>query len=269
MRRGRSDDGSCSDTSTVIPVGHCAAGPTLRGLAWALVPRELNATLLWLTLAAAATAVVAAYQAFGPSGAVATPLLGQLVRRFDLTLLATIVLFMVLRTASRIEADHQAGWLGPYLAAGGSRAGIGLLYSLVSLAVPLSMFAAGSVCFALAVAVVSDSMELVALLPRTLGGGLLLLLSYAGLTVAVSLALRTAVAVTTFVLVIAALPQVLILRHVMSDTGPPVWTILLSYAAPALSIPGTLVGVLHAVGYGTVMIGVAMLVAARRAGRTT
>src|SRR5690606_21494180 len=129
--------------------------------------------------------------------------------------------------------------------------------------------AAGSVCFTVAVAAVSDSMELVALLPRTLGGGLLLLLSYAGLTVAASLALRTAVAVTTIVLVIAALPQVLMLRYVMSETWPPVWKILVSYAAPALAIPGTLGDVLHAVGDGTVMIGVAMLVAARRAGRTT
>lgn len=241
----------------------------LRRLAGALVARDLNRGLVWLALGAAATAAAAVYQAYGPAQAMEIPLVGGLLRRFDRTLLAVMVLFMVLRTASCIESDHRSGWLLPYLTSGGSRRGFGLLYSVISPAVPFTVFATGAVAFAVAVSLVTGSGEFLALLPRTLGGGLLLLLSYAGLTTSAALSVRAAVPATCIVLIVTMLPHALILRYLTSDTTPPLWNFLLQFAAPLLILPSSMTGVLHAVGYGSAMVGVAMLVAARQAGRTS
>ncbi|HEX2166492.1 MAG TPA: hypothetical protein VHG09_04565, partial [Longimicrobiales bacterium] len=158
-----------------------AVTPRLGG---ALVRRDLTLSLALLLLLAAVAAAAAAYEVHGPAGGGAVPMVGRILRRFDLTVLAVMVLFLALRTPSRVEADHTANWLPAFFAAGGSRAAYGAAVAATSLISPTAIFMAAAVAFAVSVKVLTGSNELLRVLPLTAGAGLLLLGTYAVLAAA-------------------------------------------------------------------------------------
>jgi hypothetical protein len=235
----------------------------------ALVRREAGPALLWMAALATAAAVAAAYQAYGPPDAVDVPLYGRFFRRFDLAVLGLMIPFLVLRMADRIEADHRTGWLGPYTAATGSRAAFGAAYALTGMLVPLVVFVMSSVAFALAVTGFAGSAELARLLPRTLGAGLLLLYSYAGITAAVGILVRSPITTFVIILTVTLIPQFVIVRYLMTDAGPPIAALGLQLIAPLLALPGDSTNVIRAVVFGSVMLVIAVVIARRYAGRTT
>lgn len=244
---------------------NAAAGqPRLLG---AFVRRELTLNLALLILLTAVAAVAAAYEVHGPAGGGSTPLVGRILRRFDLTVLAVAVLFLALRTASRIEADHSAGWLPAFFAAGGSRRAYGAGIAATSLIVPGAMFLAAAFAFAVSVRVLTGSSELMRVLPPTAGAGLLLLGTYGGLSAATGTLVRRAAVAWAVIGLFIVFPTILALRYAAAEAAPPLWVLLVQLAAPPTFLPdGT--NALRAVVYILITGALTLLVAHRYAGRT-
>jgi hypothetical protein len=251
-----------------------AAGPspvirvTRPRLVSALVRRELGKGLALLVVLAALSAAGAAYEVYAADGGDA-PLTGRLLRRFDLTLLGVLVLFLVFRTAAAIEMDHANGWLASFFAAGGSRMSYGIVSAATSLFTPFMLFFVAAVVFALSVAGFSGSAELVVRLPRTIGGGLLVLGSFAVLTVALGIAIRRASAVAFLVGILVIGPLFLVLQYATSEAEPPLWAFRLQLISPLIVPPPDVANIVRGIVYIAAVGFIAALVSHRYAGRVS
>ena len=188
-------------------------------------------------------------------------------RRFDYTALAMMAAFVVLRTSSRIETDHADGWLAPWLAAGGSRVRYGAASALSSWLAPAAIFAATAVVFAISVTRLSGSGELLRVLPRTIGSGVLLLATYALCTTAIGVLLRRSAATVVATAVIVAFPLIVLVRFATAEGAVPVWAVVLPLVSPMLVAPADTYNVLRATIYVVVMSALVAGVAHRYAGR--
>lgn len=242
-------------------------GVTRPRLLAALVLRETRRSVAPLLLLVALSAVAAAYEAYGAGGS--GMLTDRLLRRFDYTLLGLLVMFLVFRTASAIEIDHMHGWLAPFFAAGGSRWSYGAVSAATGLIVPYGLFAMAAASFAVSVAVFSGSAELVHLLPRTLGGGLLVLGSFSVLTVAVGVVLRRGAAVSIVVAIFVFVPLFLMVQYATSEAMPPLWFRLLQWLVPLVIPPPNLENVIRGIAYIALMGILAAFLSHRYAGRTS
>ena len=232
-----------------------------------LTRRELDVVFGTVLILTAAAAIAAAYSAYGPGRGGVLPLFDSLQRRFDYTALAVMAAFVVLRTSSRIEADHTEGWLAPWLAAGGSRVRYGVSTALSSLLAPASVFTVTAFVFAASVTRLTGTDELLHLLPQTIGAGVLLLATYSVCTTAIGMLLRRSAATVIATLATVALPLIVLVRFATADGAVPVWAVVLPLASPMLVAPTDTYNVLRAVVY---VLAVGALVAAaahRYAGR--
>jgi hypothetical protein len=235
-----------------------------------LVRRELDPLSGVLLLLASAGAAAAAFQVHGPGGGDAMlPMVGQSLRRFDLTILAAMAMFLVLRAGARIDADHASGWLPPFVAAGGSRRAYGLASIVSALLAPTAIFAAAALTFAGTVTVLTGDTELLRALPRTLGSGILVLGSYSVCTVAIGVALRRAAATAVAVGMLVALPLLVVVRHGLAETAPPLWTLWLQLLSPLLFAPADVANALRAAIYIAAGCAVTAVVSQRYTGRTS
>lgn len=233
----------------------------------ALIRRDLDVVSGVVMALAAAGAVAAAYSGYGPGGGSALPLFESMQRRFDYTALAMMAAFVVLRTSSRIEADHADGWLAPWLAAGGSRVRYGIATALSSWLAPAAVFAATAVVFAISVRRLTGSGELVQVLPRTIGAGVLLLATHAVCTTAVGVRLRRSAATVVATAVIVAVPVIVLVRFATAEGAVPLWAVVLPLTSPLLVAPADIYNILRATVYVVVVSALVAGVAHRYAGR--
>ncbi|HSJ32876.1 MAG TPA: hypothetical protein VK933_15655 [Longimicrobiales bacterium] len=233
----------------------------------ALIRRELDAVFGIVLALAAAVAIAAAYSAYGPGSGGALPLFDSMQRRFDYTTLAMMAAFVVLRTSSRIEADHADGWLAPWLAAGGSRVRYGAGTALSSLLAPAAVFAATAAVFAISVTRVAGNDELLQVLPRTIGSGVMLLATYSVCTTAIGVLLRRSAAIVVVTAVVVALPVIVLVRFATAEGTVPLWAVVLPLVSPLLVAPSDTYNVLRATVYVIVVSALVAGVAHRYAGR--
>jgi hypothetical protein len=243
-------------------------GVTRPRLLRALVLREVGRSFAPLLLLVALCSVAAAYEVYVAGGG-GTPLTGRLLRRFDYTLLAVLVMLLVFRRASSIEMDHMHGWLAPFFAAGGSRWSYGAVSAATGLIVPYSLFALAAVSFAASVTVFSGSAELLHLLPRTLGGGLLLLGSFSVVTVAAGVVIRRAAAVSIVVAILVLVPLFLLVQFATSAAEPPSWSVVIQFLMPLVVPPPNLANVIRGIVYIALVGTLAAFLSHRYAGRTS
>lgn len=234
----------------------------------ALVRREVAPGTALLVVGAAASAAAAAYEVHGPGGGVALPLIDRVLRRFDLTILATSAMLLMLRSAANIEADHRDGWLPPVLTCGGSRWRYGAALLITAIMVPAAMFLTVAVTFAAAVGVLTSSDELLRALPRTLAGGLLLLGTWATCAVAVGIVTRRASVTAGVIALIVAAPSFLLMRFAFHEAPAPLWTLMIQLLSPLLFIPTDSPNTVRAILYTGTVAGMAMLLSFRYAGRS-
>lgn len=233
----------------------------------ALARRETGAATAPLVILSAACAAIAAYEVHGAGASGALPFIDRVLRRFDLTALAGSVVFLVFRTAGHIETDHRDGWLAAFLAAAGTRRGYGTALLLTSMIAPAAMFATAALTFAVAVAVLTGSTELMRALPRTMGGGLLVLGTWSACVVAVGVALRRALPTAGIVALLVAAPAFLLLRYAFHDGATPAWVLLLQSTSPLLFLPPDGLNMARAFIYIGVAGGLAANLSHRYAGR--
>lgn len=234
----------------------------------ALALRETGHGAPLLVLLATASAAAAGYAAYGPGGGGGPPLLDRMLRRFDLTVLAGAVILLVLRSAANIEADHRDGWLPAFLAAGGVRWHYGAACLLAAIMIPVAMFLAAAVTFAATVAGLTSSPELLRVLPRTIGGGLLVVGSWAVCAVAVGLVARRASIVAGVVALIVAAPSMLLMRYVFREEAAPLWVLLIQLLSPLPVPPADALNAARALVYIVFIAGLTMLLSYRYAGRS-
>lgn len=234
----------------------------------ALMKRETGLTTALLVILAAASAATAAYEVHGAASGGALPLIDRLLRRFDMTVLAGAVTLLVFRLAAATQADHRDGWMPAFFAAGGSRAryGTGLLIS--GLIGPAVISAAAALSFAATLAAVTGNAELLRLLPRTIGGALLVLGTWGVCTVSVAITVRRASATAGIIVTIAAMPAFLLLRHAFTEGTPPFWAFLLQLLSPLLFLPSDPSNTVRALFYIGLVGGLTALLSHRYAGRS-
>lgn len=233
-----------------------------------LVKREITLSLGLLLLMGAVAAAAAAYEVYGPAAGGAVPVVGRLLRRFDLTVLALLVLFLTLRIPSVVESDQVAGWLPAVFAAGGSRAAYGLGIAIASLIGPSIIFGGTAITFAVSVELLTGSNDLLRLLPVTAGAGLLLLCTYSVLATALGTLTRHAAAAWAAAGLLIAFPIILSIRYVLAEIAPPMWVMLVQLTGPPTFLPQDASNVLRATAYVVVVGAIALLAAHRYAGRT-
>lgn len=253
-------------TGAVAETSSNRARVTRPRLLSALITRELGTGFALLLVLAALSAAGAAYAVYGADGG-GTPLTGRLLRRFDHTLLGVLAVFLVFRSAAAIEVDHANGWLAPFFAAGGSRLSYGIVSAGTALFTPLVLFCVGALVFALSVARFSGSADLLHLLPRTIGGGTLVLGSFAVLTVAAGIVIRRASVVAFLVGILVIGPLFLILQYATSDAEPPPWAFQLQLISPLLVPPPDVANIVRGIVYIAVVGMIVALVSHRYAGR--
>ena len=233
----------------------------------ALARREMGAATALLVFLAAASAAAAAYEAHGSGSSGALPLIDRLLRRFDMTALAGAVMLLVFRGAAAIDADHRDGWLPAFFAAGGSRAGSGTAFVLVAVIGPAAVFVAAALTFAATVAAVAGSTELLQVLPRTIGRGLLVLGTWAVCVVAVGMTVRRASATVGIVAALAVVPSFLLLRLAFTEGAAPLWALQVQLLSPLLVLPADTANSVRALIYIGLVGGIAAMLSHRYAGR--
>jgi hypothetical protein len=194
--------------------------------------REISMSVVSAVFGAAA----AAYAAYAAAAARDAPpsLFGRALGRFDLTLLYLAAAMAILRIAGRIEQDTDARWLDGFVAAGASRVRYAFSVAAGALAAAAALFGAGALVFSAAAFAATGSSELLIRLPRTLSGGLLLLLHWCAWVALVATLLRRALAAffTGFLLAIA--PLVLLTLQLQRSGSADVWLVWLVRALPPL-----------------------------------
>jgi hypothetical protein len=236
-------------------------------LGHALVRRELTLMLVAMVLLAGLLAVGAAHE-YGRmlEAGDRTPVLDRMLRRFDLTMMYLMALLVTLRLAARAESDHVSGWLEPVFAAGGSRWAYGVQLTLVSLIPPAAIFAVTAVAFAIGVDAITGSAELLTALPRTVGGGILVLGTFGVCAGLLGVLLRSGPATLVLTLLLLLVPFIGILRYASAGSRLPAWLVAVAYLSPLPVVPEP-----DVIGRGIVYIAVGLAAVAvashLRAGR--
>jgi hypothetical protein len=224
-------------------------------------------TFVLLLLLGAAAAAGAAYEVQRVGDETMRTIADRLLRRFDFTALAIMAMVVVLRTASRTEEDHRAGWLCPLSSCGVPRWQYGPAVALSVVMVPVSVFAAAAAAFAVSVRTFAGTAELVSVLPVTLGGGVLLLGTFGVSAAVIGTALRNVSATVALTTLLTLAPVVLTLRYFTSGTDVPAWIIGLSMFSPMIVPPADVSSGVRAILYIAAGAGIAGVVSYRVAGR--
>jgi hypothetical protein len=204
----------------------------------ALVRREVNLVLFVLVLLAALLALGAAHE-YGRmlEAGDRTPGLDRILRRFDLTMMYFMALLLTFRLAARVESDHLSGWLEPVIAAGGSRWAYGVQLALVCLIPPAAIFTVTAVAFASGVAGFTGSSELLTMLPRTVGGGILVLGTFGVCAGVLGVLLRSGAATLVLTLLLVLAPLIGFVRYASAGIRLPGWLFALAYLSPLPVMP--------------------------------
>lgn len=230
----------------------------------ALLKREFGVPLAALTALVIAAGLLFAFRT--ASGA-AHPSAAPLQLRFDTAVLLIMTVLLVLRTAARTEADLMSGWTTPLFAAGASRTEYGIAVVASAYASSAAVFVTAAVAFALGIRIFGNSSELLAALPRTIGGGVLLLAVHAVCTGLLGLLLRRSIAVVCIVGAAVVVPYVLVARLLLNGAEIPWWLQRIAQAAPPLLLPAGANGIpllLLQLGVGCVLL---LFISHRLAGR--
>jgi hypothetical protein len=216
----------------------------------ALARREVNIVpFILLLLLAGGAAAGAAHEAQRVGDETVRTIMDRLLRRFDLTVLAIMVMVVVLRTAIRTEEDYRAGWMCPLSACGAPRWHYGPAIALSVVMVPVSVFAAAAGSFAVSVRTFAGTAELIGVLPVTLGGGVLLLGTFGVCSAVVGTALRNVSATVGLMALLTLAPVVLTFRYLTAGTELPVWVTGLSALSPMIVPPTDLSSTVRAILY--------------------
>lgn len=216
----------------------------------ALLKRELDLVLAALALAVVVGCLLVAREIFAAGAAGVPAGLMLIVRRLDVTLLFVMALVMMLRIASRAEADHVTAWAAPLCAAACVRAHYGIGIAVSAFAAAAVVFVAGATAFAAGVRVFGSSPELVHALPRTLGGGILILGCFSVYTTGFAMLLKRTYATVFLATALIVVPYILTLPYLRYGGMPPRWLyVWLTSYPPPLVLPGDMRGCIHAVGY--------------------
>jgi hypothetical protein len=191
----------------------------------------------------------------------------RLLRRFDFTALAIMAIVVVLRTASRTEEDHRAGWMCPISTCGVPRWQYGPAVALSVVMVPVFVFAAAAAAFAVSVRTFAGTAELVSALPVTLGGGVLLLGTVGVSAAVIGTALRNVSATVGLMALLTLAPVVLRVRYFTSGTDVPAWVTGLSMFSPMIAPPADVTSAARAILYIAAGVGIAGVLSHRVAGR--
>jgi hypothetical protein len=234
----------------------------------ALARREVNIVpFILLLLLAGGAAAGAAHEAQRVGDETVRTIMDRLLRRFDLTVLAIMVMVVVLRAAIRSEEDYRAGWMCPVSTCGVPRwhYGPALTFSVVIL--PVSVFAAAAASLAVSIRMFAGTAELTGVLPVTLGAGALLLGTFGVCTAVVGTALRNVSATVGLMALLTLAPVVLTFRYLSAGAELPVWVTGLSALAPMIVPPADLYDTVRALLYIAAGIGISAVVSHRVAGR--
>lgn len=193
--------------------------------------REISPFVVSAVTAAAAASAAVAYAA--AAGRDASPsLFTRALARFDLTLLYLAAAMAILRIAGRIEQDDDARWLDGFVAAGASRARYAFGVAAGALAASAALFGAAALVFSAAAFAATGSSELLIALPRTLGGGLVLLLHWCAWILLVATLLRRAIAAFFVGFLLAIAPLVLLTLQLQRSGTADAWLVWLVRALP-------------------------------------
>jgi hypothetical protein len=220
-----------------------------------------------LLLLAGGAAAGAAHEAQRVGDETVRTIMDRLLRRFDLTVLAIMVMVVVLRTAIRTEEDYHAGWMCPLSSCGVPRWHYGPAVAFSVVMVPVSVFAAAAASFAVSVRTFAGTAELTGVLPVTLGGGVLLLGTFGVCAAVVGTALRNVSATVGLMALLTLAPVVLTFRYLTAGTELPVWVTGLSALSPMIVPPTDLSSTVRAILYIAGGGVIAAAVSHRAAGR--
>lgn len=203
--------------------------------------REQVAATLLLLIGCVIAGVLAADAAAGmQGGAPAAPVVGNMLRRFHVTVMHGAGAFAVLLTASRLDSDHRSGWLVPYTASGADRVWYTFALGVVVTGVAWLVFLAGAGSFAVALWAVHGSDDVLSLMPRLMAAGALGLAGYTLTTLAVGGVVRAPLGAAAVVFGLVAMPWIIAL--LVFSRSPAASTRLLEVASavtPSLLVPGT------------------------------
>ncbi|HEX6132801.1 MAG TPA: hypothetical protein VFZ24_02385 [Longimicrobiales bacterium] len=176
--------------------------------------------------------------------------------RFDSIVLLLVTVVLVLRIATRAEADRASGWVEPVVAAGGSRLRYGLAITASVWCSSALVFMAAAATFALALPVFGASVEPLRTLLRTIGGGILLLAVYAVHAGCIGVLLRRSVPAIVVAGTIVVAPYALMTRALLRGDRIEWWLLALTHVVPPVALPSAadVLPLLGQVGAGTALL---------------
>jgi hypothetical protein len=233
-----------------------------------LLHRELRPTIVIELLVSAAVSLAAAHQLARATADAAVPgIVLTLLRRFDGTMALALALLLTLRIAVRAGDDRRDGWLEPVIAAGAARWRYGIALPAAALLRAAASFVAAAIAFAIGLRVFASSSELLTVLPRTIGAGLLLLASFAACAAPIAFLVRNVGAAVTATFTIALLPIPLLGPYLFNGTPPPSWLLPIPLMSPLRMPPTDPASAVQGVAYIIVGMALAAAAAHRFAGR--
>jgi hypothetical protein len=158
----------------------------------------------------------------------------RLVRRFDLTALGAAAVLALLRIPTRVEHDQRDGWLAMFVAAGASRISYIAGVAAGAFMTSASLFCVVAVAFASGAYVLTDSTELVMVLPVTIATGLLLLASWSAWSGLAAVLLRRALPAFFAAIAAAMVPHILVAMRLMRSEEPTPALIRVARSVPPL-----------------------------------
>lgn len=229
----------------------------------ALLKRETGRSLAAAVFIVAAAAVVFANRSVHDAAAA-----GPFIRlRFDMAVLLLATVVLVLRVATRAEADRTAAWLEPVLVVGGSPARYGLALTASAWCSSLVVYTTAASAFAFAMAARAGSVELLRTLPRTIGTGALLLGAFAVHAGCVGMLLRRSVPAISVVAAVVIVPYALMTRTLLRGGPVDWWLYALTHVVPPVALPAGAADVLPLLGQVAAGAGLLAGISHRFAGR--
>lgn len=251
-----------------------AAAPAHAGVARprlgkALLRREFTGTFVAFVLVVVPVSIGVAWSAHGDSGSAGPPILGRILQRFDIAVLYCAALLLALRMAVVTTDDHRDGWLSVVFVSGVRRWLYGPLLALGAWSTAAAIFTVNAVAFAVGAFAVSGTAELVAALPRTLGGGMLFLATHGIYAAMFGLAVRNVVATLIALALVWLVPFIVTMTAVSADTSLPMWIHYYAQATPLAVPPSDAFGVVRGIAFLVVCGALTALISQRVAGRRT
>lgn len=253
-----------TDAGTAQPIHPIGTARVLR----AFMRRDIDLVFIGILILLVGLAVAVAWESSRMSvDEMVIPLLGRLLRRFDMTMLFALSAMLAVRMASRIERDHAAGWMPPALAAGMSRRTCGLNVALASFIRAAAYFLVVASAFAIAVNAFAGTPELVRALPRTLTMGLIVLGMLSVCTAVIGIALRSAASTLFVIAAVILVPLLMLTRSRATGAPPPEWVLWISWLMPLPLTPELIDQVIRGGIYMAIGASLLLVVSHRFAGR--